>query len=90
MSIDLNRATAMTLRVGIIVGVILMVIGLIQYGLDGTEAVLYYGVLLLIVSPFIGVLMTFGVLVIDRDWKWVTVAAVLVVVTVIGIIISIE
>lgn len=90
MSIDVNRATALTLRAGIVAGVILMVIGLIQYGLDGTETVLYYGVLLLIVSPFIGVLVTFGVLVIDRDWKWVTVAAVLVIVTVIGIIISIE
>lgn len=90
MSIDLNRATAMTLRAGIVAGVILMVIGLIQYGLSGEETVLYYGVLLLIISPFIGVLVTFGVLVIDRDWKWVTVAAVLVVVTVIGIIISIE
>lgn len=90
MSIDVNRATALTLRAGIVTGVILMVIGLIQYGLDGTETVLYYGVLLLIVSPFIGVLVTFGVLVIDRDWKWVTVAAVLVIVTVIGIIISIE
>ena len=90
MSIDLNRATAMTLRAGIIAGVILMVIGLIQYGLDGTETVLYYGVLLLIVSPFIGVLVTFCVLIMDRDWKWVSVAAVLVIVTVIGIIINIE
>lgn len=90
MTLDLNRSTAFMLRTGISVGIILMVIGLALYLMDITETVLYIGVLVLIISPFLGVLVSFAVLVIDRDWRWAAVATVLVVVTAIGILVSLE
>lgn len=90
MTLDLNRSTAFMLRAGIVAGIVLMIIGLALYLMDGTETVLYLGVLVLIISPFLGVLVSFAVLIIDRDWRWTAVAAVLVIVTAIGILISLE
>lgn len=87
---DLNRSTATTLRVGIVIGMILMLAGLCLYFMDGTDALIYIGLLVLIVSPFLGVIASFVVLVIERDWRWAAVAAVLFVVTAIGIVISLE
>lgn len=87
---DLNRSTATTLRVGIVIGMILMLVGLCLYFMDGTDTLIYIGLLVLIVSPFLGVIASFVVLVIERDWRWAAVAAVLFVVTAIGIVISLE
>lgn len=87
---DLNRSTANMLRVGIVAGVILMIAGLALYMADGSDWLLYIGVLVLIISPFLGVIVSFAVLVIDRDLRWAGVAAVLFVVTAIGILISLR
>lgn len=87
---DLNRSTATTLRVGIVIGMILMLAGLCLYFMDGTDTLIYIGLLILIVSPFLGVIASFVVLIIERDWRWAAVAAVLFVVTAIGIVISLE
>ena len=87
---DLNRSTATTLRVGIVIGMVLMLAGLCLYFMDGTDTLIYIGLLVLIVSPFLGVIASFVVLVIERDWRWAAVAAILFVVTAIGIVISLE
>ena len=58
--------------------------------MDGADTLIYIGLLVLIVSPFLGVIASFVVLVIERDWRWAAVAAVLFVVTAIGIVISLE
>lgn len=87
---DLNRTTALTLRVGIVIGMVLMLGGLCWYIADGTDALIYIGLLVMIVSPFLGVVASFAVLILERDWRWAAVAAVLFVVTAIGIVISIE
>ncbi len=87
---DLNRSTANMLRVGIVAGVVLMIAGLALYMADGSDWLLYIGVLVLIISPFLGVIVSFAVLVIDRDLRWAGVAAVLFVVTAIGILISLR
>lgn len=87
---DLNRSTANTLRVGIVAGVVLMIAGLALYMADGSDWLLYIGVLVLIISPFLGVIVSFAVLVIDRDMRWAGVAAVLFIVTAIGILISLR
>ena len=81
---DLNRSTATTLRVGIVIGMILMLAGLCLYFMDGTDTLIYIGLLVLIVSPFLGVIASFVVLVIEKDWGWAAVAAVLFIVTAIG------
>ena len=87
---DLNRSTATTLRVGIVIGMVLMLAGLCLYLMDGTDMLIYIGLLVLIVSPFLGVVTSFVVLVIEKDWRWAAVAAVLFIVTAIGIVISLE
>lgn len=87
---DLNRSTANMLRVGIVAGVVLMIAGLALYMADGSDWLLYIGVLVLIISPFLGVIVSFAVLVIDRDMRWAGVAAVLFIVTAIGILISLR
>ena len=90
MNPDLNKSTAMTLRVGIVAGMILLVAGLVLDAVDGSEWLLYLGILVLIVSPFLGVVVSFAVLVVEKDWKWAGIAAVLFVVTAIGIVISLN
>lgn len=87
---DLNRSTAFTLRAGIVVGIVLMVAGLVQYAYDGEETLLYIGILILIISPFLGVIVSFVVLIMEKDWRWALVAAVLVIVTTAGILLSLE
>lgn len=87
---DLSRSTAFMLRAGIVVGILLMVAGLVQYAYDGGEALLYLGILILIISPFLGVIVSFVVLILEKDWRWALVAAVLVIVTTVGILLSLE
>lgn len=88
MNPDLNKSTALMLRIGIVAGTILMVLGLIVEEIQGDEWLLYIGMLVLIVSPFLGVVVSFAVLLMEKDWRWAGVAAVLFVVTAIGIVIS--
>lgn len=90
MNPDLNRSTALMLRIGIVIGMVLLVCGLAMYAVDGSETLLYAGILVLILSPFLGVIVSFAVLVLERDWRWAAVAAVLVIVTAVGILISLE
>ena len=90
MNLDLNRSTAFVLRAGIAAGIVLMAVGLALYCMNSSETMLYAGVLVLIASPFLGVIVTFAILVVDRDWTWAAVAAVLLAVTAVGIILSIE
>ena len=90
MNPDLNKSTALTLRVGVVAGMILLVAGLVLDAVDGSEWLLYLGILVLIVSPFLGVVASFAVLFVEKDWKWAGIAAVLFVVTAIGIVISLN
>ncbi len=90
MRLELNKATALTLRTGIVLGMALMLLGLCLYAVDGSETLLYAGLLVLIVSPFLGVVVSFAVLIAERDWRWAGVAALLVLVTAIGIVLSLE
>ena len=85
---NLNKSTALTLRIGIVAGMVLMSIGLMIGMTGGSNILLYLGVLVLILSPFIGVIVTFISLVIERDWRWVLVAAVLISITTVGILIN--
>lgn len=87
---DLNRLTALTLRVGVVIGMVLMLAGLCLYLSDGTDTLIYIGLLVMIVSPFLGVIASFVVLILEKDWRWASVAAVLFIVTAIGILVSIE
>ena len=85
---NLNRSTALTLRAGIVLGMVLMVIGLIVESTGGDDAILHTGILILIVSPFLGVIVSFVSLLSERDWTWAIVAGILIIITAVGILMS--
>ena len=85
---NLNRSTAMTLRAGIVLGMILMVIGLLVESTGGDDTILYTGMLVLIISPFLGVIVSFVSLLSEKDWIWAIVAGILIVITTTGILMS--
>lgn len=86
---NLNEATSRTLRYAVIVSMIVIAIGLAAYVLDMGENILWLGVLLLILSPLFGIIVSFISLIIEKDKKWASVAAVLLIVVTIGILIAI-
>lgn len=83
----LNKATALTLRAGIVLGMILMVAGLIMSAMSD-DALLYCGVLVLIASPLAGAVVTFLCLLRERDGFWATIAGILLIITIAGALIS--
>lgn len=88
MTIDLNRSTAMMLRIGVVLGMILIVVGLVLSVMDRGGTILHLGILVLIVSPFLGVIVSFVSLVSEKDWKWAAVAAILIAITATGVVLS--
>ncbi len=86
---SLNKATALTLRVGIVIGMAMMIIGLAISMTGGGDEALYAGVLVLIASPLMGAFVSFVVLLRERDGFWSLIAGILIVITVIGAILSI-
>ena len=78
----------MTLRAGIVLGMILMVIGLLVESTGGDDTILYAGMLVLIISPFLGVIVSFVSLLSEKDWIWAIVAGILIVITTTGILMS--
>lgn len=85
---NLNRSTAMTLRAGIVLGMVLMIIGLLVESTGGDDTILYAGMLVLIISPFLGVIVSFVSLLSEKDWIWAIVAGILIVITTTGILMS--
>ena len=85
---NLNRSTAMTLRAGIVLGMVLMVIGLLIESTGGDDTLLYTGMLVLIISPFLGVIVSFVSLLSEKDWIWAIVAGLLIPITTTGILMS--
>lgn len=80
---DMNKATALTLRLGVVAGLILVVAGLLS-----GETVLWAGILVLILSPFLGVIVTFLFLLKERDKFWTMVAGLLLIITATGALLS--
>ena len=85
---NLNRSTALTLRAGIVLGMALMVIGLLIESTGGDDTLLYTGMLVLIISPFLGVIVSFVSLLSEKDWIWAIVAGILIAITTTGILMS--
>lgn len=76
------------LRTGICIGMAIIIAGLVMSFMDMGDTVLYIGILILIVSPLLGVVVSFIALLKERDLKWAGAAAILLIVTAIGILIS--
>lgn len=86
---DLNKSTAAMLRIGIYAGLAVIIVGLISSMVGGSDDILYAGVLILIVSPFLGIVVSFAALIVEKDWKWAVVAAILLAITIAGAALSI-
>lgn len=84
----LNKATALTLRAGVVLGMILMVVGLAVSAMNGGDSVLYFGVLVLIASPLAGVVVTLLCLLREKDRFWAMIAGILLMITIAGVLIS--
>ena len=86
MSVEEN--TSRTLKFSVYVSIAVIVIGVIINSLNITQNVLWFGILLLIISPFIGVIVTTFSLFRDIDMKWVKVALILIVISAIGMLLK--
>ncbi len=85
---NLHRSTAATLRIGMTLGVAMIVIGLVLDSLSMGDTVLWAGITVLIASPFLGVLTSATALLASGDRRWGAVALVLIVIISVGIVLS--
>ena len=82
---NMNKSIAWTLRIGIIIGLVLIIIG--EF-ISEDNPFLYYGLLVLIASPLFAVIMALIGLIREKDWFWAGVAALVVIIVVTGAIIA--
>ena len=82
---NMNMSIAWTLRIGIVLGLILIVIG--EF-LEPGNQVLYYGLLVLIASPMFAVITALIGLIRERDWFWALIAVVVLVIVISGAILA--
>lgn len=85
---NMNRMTALTLRIGMTLGIAVMIIGLVLDAISMGQDVLFAGVLILIASPFLGIIVTTIALISSGDRKWSLVAIILIAIISIGVILS--
>ena len=85
---NLNDATSNALRYGVIVSIIVIAIGLAIHWADNGDTILMLGILILILSPLFGIIVSFVCLVSEKNNKWAGVAAVLMAVAAAGILLA--
>lgn len=86
----MNIHVSDALRYGTLAAMVIILIGLLMdsMGLAYSGDLLWFGILVLILSPMFGVIAAFICLAYDRETRWASVAAVLIAVTVAGVIVS--
>jgi uncharacterized membrane protein len=67
---SLERAVEVALTAGVVVSALLLVAGLVL----GSQAPLWWGVLLLIVTPVVRVVVVTIGLILDHDWRFASVS----------------
>ena len=82
---NMNRSIAWTLRIGIIVGLILIIIG--EF-ISEDNPFLYWGLLVLISSPLFGVIVAFISMISEKDLFWTCIAGLVVIIVVSGAIVA--
>ena len=87
---SLYKNTSAALRYGIVTGVIIIAIGLLISCFDTSydEWVLWFGILVMLATPLFGIVVSTISLAMEKDWKWVAVAAVLLSIITTGILIA--
>lgn len=85
---SLNSETAWILKAETSVGLTLMAVGLVLSIAGITDLLLLAGIIILIFAPVMGVLVSTKCLIQGKERPWIRVAALLIVILVIGMIIS--
>ena len=85
---SLNSETSAVLRWGTLIGLAVMAVGLILSLADLGDTVLAAGILILIFTPPAGVLVSTKCLIQEKDWIWVRVAVLLIIILVAGCLLS--
>lgn len=85
---SLYRATSKTLWAGAVLGIAVIAMGLIVNILGYGENILWLGLLILIISPMLGVVVSAFYLLKDRDYAWAAVALILIAMTAVSILIT--
>jgi uncharacterized membrane protein len=80
--------TSLTLKYSVFVSVFIVIVGLILYMADMGDKVLWAGLLMVIVSPLLGVIVTTISLWMEKDLKWMYIALLLIAISVIGILLK--
>ncbi len=85
----LHEATSKTLWISVVLGIATIAVGLIVDLLGYGEGILWLGVLILILSPILGVVASAISLLKDRDYAWAVAALILIAMTAVSIILTI-
>lgn len=85
---NLYGSTSKALWWGAILGITVIALGLIVESMGFGDQVLWLGLLILIISPMIGVVVSMTCLVKNKNYSWAIVALLLVVMTMISIAIT--
>ena len=83
-----ERNTSLTLKYSLVIGMAVVIAGLVVYLMDMGDEILWTGLLFVIISPLIGVAITTVSLWIEKDYKWMYVALVLIAISVVGILVE--
>ena len=83
-----ERNTSLTLKYSLIVSMAVVIVGVIVHLMDMGDDILWTGLLLVIVSPLLGVAVTTVSLWLEKDYKWMYVALVLIAISVVGILVK--
>jgi uncharacterized membrane protein len=87
---NLEDDTSFVLRYGVIIGVVIIVIGVILHlaDLDIYEKVMFSGIAIIVFTPFAGMFVSFTALTLNKERTYALAAAVLIFITVIGMVIG--
>ena len=86
----LYENTAAALRYGIVAGIIVIAIGLMVSSFDTVyeDRILWFGILILLATPLFGIVVSLISLAAEKDWKWVSVASVLLAIIASGVVVA--
>jgi len=85
---DINETTSAVIRIGTMIGIAIMTVGLLLYGTDFGEKILLGGTVILVLTPLAGIITSMACLWASGDRKWAMVAVVLVAVIAVGLAIT--
>ena len=85
---SLNDETSWVLRWGTVAGLAIMAVGLVLSFAGFSEDIIAAGILVLIFTPAAGVVVSTKCLIQEKDWKWVKVAILLIIILAAGCVLS--